>query len=208
MKHARDHEKAVSSYIMKDMNAEIEKVYAEIRRILDRKGTCTVSVDGRCGSGKSTFAQKLKEDFDAEVFHMDDFFLRPEQRTPQRYASPGENVDHERFEEEILIPLSQGKAFVYYPFDCERMCVSETGIKAQKKPVTVIEGSYSQRSDLRKYYDLNVFLTVDPDEQIRRIIARNPSKEQAFREKWIPLEEAYFKAFDVEDNADIIVRNQ
>ena len=41
---------------------------------------------------------------------MDDFFLQPDQRTKERFESPGENVDHERFEEEILIPLSKHEA--------------------------------------------------------------------------------------------------
>lgn len=190
------------------MDKKYEMICERIRKILAQKGFCIVSIDGRCGSGKSTFGKKLQKEFDGNLLHMDDFFLRMEQRTPERYAAPGENVDHERFEQEVLIPLSERKPFVFYPFDCTCMHVSGKGVEVPVKAVNIIEGSYSMRTDLRKYYDLTVFLTVDPQEQIKRIIARNPDKEDAFREKWIPLEEAYFSAFDVENAADIVIVNQ
>ena len=41
-----------------------------------------VAIDGRCGSGKTTLGEYLKGQFDCNLFHMDDFFLRMEQRTP------------------------------------------------------------------------------------------------------------------------------
>ena len=50
---------------------------------------------------------------------MDDFFLRPEQRTLKRLAEPGGNVDWERFLSEVLVPVRQGKAAVYRPYDCQ-----------------------------------------------------------------------------------------
>lgn len=46
---------------------------------------------------------------------MDDFFLLPQDRTPERLAKPGENVDHERFDREVLSPLCHGQTAVYRP---------------------------------------------------------------------------------------------
>ena len=43
-----------------------------------------VAIDGRCGSGKTTLGEYLKGQFDCNLFHMDDFFLRMEQRTLDR----------------------------------------------------------------------------------------------------------------------------
>ena len=59
------------------------------------------AIDGRCASGKTTLAAQLQQQFDGSVIHMDHFFLRPHQRTPQRYQEPGGNVDRERFLEEF-----------------------------------------------------------------------------------------------------------
>ena len=57
-------------------------------------GPALLAIDGRCGSGKSTLAAHMAQVFGCPVFHMDDFFLPPELRTPERLAQPGENVHH------------------------------------------------------------------------------------------------------------------
>ena len=41
-------------------------------------------LDGPCGSGKTTLAEKLSRLYGAPTVHMDDFFLPPELRTPER----------------------------------------------------------------------------------------------------------------------------
>lgn len=177
-----------------------------IEEILKEKGRCIVSIDGRCASGKSTLGAKLKEQWDGLLLHMDHFFLRMEQRTPERYQTPGENVDHERFLEEVLTPLSQNVPFTYYPFTHETMSLSTVPVHAIPKPVTVIEGSYSQRDDLRRYYDLNVAINIDPELQIERLKKRNPERLQMFIDKWIPLEEMYFKAYRIYERADVVLK--
>ena len=50
------------------------------------------AIDGRCGSGKSTLAGLAAHRLGCPLFHMDDFFLPPALRTPERYAAPGGNV--------------------------------------------------------------------------------------------------------------------
>lgn len=55
------------------------------------------------------------------LFHMDDFFLPPALRTPERYAAPGGNVHYERVEAELLRPLRETGAACFRPFDCRSM---------------------------------------------------------------------------------------
>jgi len=162
-----------------------------------------ISIDGRCASGKTTLAARLQQALDCSVFHMDDFFLRPEQRTQERYETPGENVDHERFLEEVLLPLSQGEAVCYRPFDCSTGQLGDP-IPVKPAPVAVIEGSYSCHPNLAPFYDLKVFLTLSPEAQMRRIILREGEKyAEVFRTRWIPLEERYFAACQVEKTANL-----
>ena len=66
-----------------------EEVKAEIRSRLDERGSVVVAIEGMCGAGKSTFAEELAREFDARLFRADDYFLRPEQRTPQRLSEVG-----------------------------------------------------------------------------------------------------------------------
>lgn len=188
---------------MMNSNAYDQAVSA-IDAALSREKHTVVAIDGRCGSGKTTLASQLQAHYVCPVIPMDGFFLRPEQRTAQRLATPGENVDHERFLEEVLLPLRKGEAFSYRPFDCSAMSLG-TPIAVMPDKLTIIEGSYSCHRSLWDHYDLRIFLTVDPSEQMRRITARNGAYSEVFQQKWIPLEEAYFTAFDLPSRCDLLL---
>ncbi len=179
-----------------------DELAGAVRALLARRDRVLVALDGRCASGKTTLAARLHADRGWEVVHLDHFFLRPEQRTRERYKTPGENVDHERFLAEVLLPLREGRRVTYRPFDCGKQSLGAP-IAVNQAPVTVIEGSYACHPALWDRYDLRVCLTVDPAEQLRRLAARNgPEGAERFREKWIPLEEAYLSAFRIEARCD------
>ena len=174
----------------------IEKYNSESRLL--------IAIDGRCASGKTTLSAELQKILLCNVIHMDQFFLRPEQRSEYRLALPGENVDHERFLSEVLIPLTKGEEFAYSPFDCKTMMLREK-INIGIKRINIIEGSYSCHNSLFNYYDLRIFLDVSKTEQIRRILLRDGSEQlKMFETKWIPLEEMYFKEFDIANRCDYI----
>lgn len=162
-----------------------------------------IGIDGRCAAGKTTLAAALQAEIGCAVFHMDDFFLRPEQRAETRLQTAGENVDHERFLEEVLLPLKNGESTVVYrPYDCKKQALTGE-VTVRTAAVNVVEGSYSLHPSLWGFYDLRVFLTVSPEEQMRRIIRRNGEENaEIFRDRWIPLEEKYFAAFDIEGRCD------
>lgn len=175
-----------------------EKALTLIRKAAKTHEHLLVAIDGRCASGKTTLANELAHLLNCQMIRMDHFFLRPEQRTQERYAEAGGNVDRERFLQEVLIPLQAGKPFSYQPFDCHTMTLGDP-IFVDRAPVTIVEGTYSCHPALRDAYHLRFFLTVDGEEQLRRIAARNGEAALAvFKARWIPLEEAYFAAFDVE----------
>lgn len=155
-----------------------------------------IAIDGRCAAGKTTLAGYLQETYGWSVVHMDDFFLRPWQRTEERLAKPGGNVDYERVLEEVLIPLSKEQAVSYHPYDC-KMQKMQKKIELQPKTVQIFEGSYSCHPALREYYSLKIFLDISKEEQLERIIRRNGQTVRMFQEKWIPLEELYFSECDV-----------
>ncbi len=162
-----------------------------------------VAIDGRSASGKTTLANALARELDANVFHMDDFFLRPEQRTPERLALPGENVDRERFAREVMTPLLSEKEFSYRPFSCKTQSLGEP-VKVTPRRINIIEGAYSCHPSLYGFYHLRVFLDIDADAQLERIKRRNPDTADVFFSRWIPLEEAYFAAYDIKARCDIV----
>lgn len=172
---------------------------------LSDKSRKIIAIDGRCASGKTMLAKQLNETAGWSVFHMDDFFLRPEQRTPKRLDTPGENVDHERFLEEVLIPLKNGAEEIEFrPFDCKVFSLAEP-VRVRAGKVCVVEGCYSCHPRLWENYGLKIFMTIDPEEQMRRIIRRNGSeKAKQFADLWIPLEEKYFSAYNVQSLCDML----
>ena len=183
----------------------IHKKYVPFLKLfkdIDNKHPSIISIDGRCASGKTTLSNLLKQIYDCNVFKMDDFFLQPHQRTKKRIESPGENVDHERFEQEVLIPLSKHEDIKLRKFNCSTLSIQSAHLIPYKS-FNVIEGSYSMHSDLQRYYSYSVFLTVSKEEQLSRLEKRNPNMLNNFIQRWIPLEELYFKTFSIQDICDI-----
>lgn len=182
----------------------MDQITAHIGVLLQSRNRISVAIDGRCAAGKTTLAETLRQFYQCTVIHMDDFFLRPEQRTPERLQTPGGNIDYERFSEEVLLPLQRSCAFSYRPWRCSSQQLGAP-IFVNPSPLTIVEGSYSCHPLLGKYYDFSVFLTVSPQEQLQRISVRNNKSAEVFREKWIPMEEQYFQAFSVKENSDLMM---
>lgn len=112
-------------------------------------------------------------------------------------------MDHERFLAEVLLPLKEGREAVFRPFDCHVMALGEP-IRVEPEGVILVEGAYACHPELWEHYDLRAFLTVAPELQRRRILERNgPEGLRAFLERWIPLEEAYFAAWQVEGRCEL-----
>ncbi len=165
-----------------------------------------IAIEGGSASGKSTLAQTLQKLYGCAVFHMDDFFLQPHQRTKERLEETGGNVDRERFEKEVLIPLSKNETVLYRKYDCKTKEMLPSEEIAPKK-ITVVEGAYCMHPSLRKYYTISVFLDISEDTQKKRIHKRNSEElQKRFFEEWIPMENRYFKEFDIKNSCDIIVK--
>lgn len=165
-----------------------------------------IAIDGRSASGKTTLANQLGSLLNADVLHMDDFFLPPKLRTKERLDMPGGNVHYERFMEEVLPYLSAKQPFSYRIFNCCKM--DYDGRREMKDaPFRIVEGSYSHHPLFKDYADLTVFSDIEPEEQMRRIRLRNgDEKAEVFKNKWIPLEERYFKAFDIAKKASVYLK--
>lgn len=186
------------------MEQIMETAKKQIDELLAAKDTVIVAIDGKCTSGKTTLASKLAEIYDCNVFHMDDFFLRPEQRTPERFAEVGGNVDYERFREEVLLPLKSGMAFSYCPFDCSTFTLAAP-VAVTPKKLNIIEGTYSHHPYFGNPYDLKILLTVDEENQRQRILERPSFLHKRFFEEWIPMENQYFEVFGISDQSEIIL---
>ena len=178
-------------------------IYKKIDEMMKVKKNFIIALDGCCAAGKTTLAASIKSHYDCNIFTTDNFFLQPHQRTPERFAEPGGNVDYERFRSEIIVPLMNGAPFAYRPYDCGIQALT-TPVEVQPTPMSVVEGVYCMHPSFGDVYDIKVFMSIEPDEQRRRLLARNPALYERFVGEWIPMEHAYFNAFDIRSRCDFI----
>ena len=191
--------------VISNRYAKFLPLFSRIDALRNSGGASVVAIEGGSASGKSTLGEILREVYDCNLFHTDDFFLRPEQRTPQRLAEIGGNIDRERFCDEVADRLLRNEKVVYRPFNCSLQALGEE-ISVEPKPLSIVEGVYSMHPAFSRYYDLAVFLEIDAEYQKKRILARNsPTFAKRFFEEWIPLEERYFVGTDIRARADMII---
>lgn len=181
-------------------------IFERIDLALSSGKSITLAIDGNSGAGKSTLGTMLSQTYDANLFRMDDFFLRPEQRTKTRLQEVGGNVDYERFRTEVLDNIRHGNKFSYRIYDCTIGEYTDE-IFVSPKTINIVEGVYSMHPYLREAYDFTIFMTIDPQLQVERIRQRNGEVMlNRFLKEWIPLENKYFSQLNIPQLADIKIR--
>lgn len=184
------------------MKQVLDTILSELHKTTKRP--FLIAVDGMCGSGKTTLGNYLAKELNASLFHMDDFFLQPHQRTKARLSEPGGNVDYERFKAEVLDHVSDTDGVTFRPFSCKEWRLAEEAITVPYNDIVIVEGSYSHHPYFEDIYDVKIFLEISSEEQKKRIIARDGKDIwPMFEEKWIPLENKYFEKFKVKEKSDM-----
>ena len=69
--------------------------------------------------------------------------------------------------------------------------------------VVLVEGVYSFRPELRRYYDFSIMVTTPQDERLRRWKQRGDPDEQI--ERWRASEDLYFESTHPEEAAEMVV---
>ena len=164
-----------------------------------------ITIDGRCGSGKTTMAEKLQTALNCPVIHTDDFVIPHAQKTSERLAIPGGNEDVDRIVKEVLEPFFAGKEI--HP----RKYNWYTDAYEEQEPIPpgkllILEGSYSNLPPIAERAALRVFLSITPEKQMERLRKRNSAEAlQGFIKRWIPLEEAYLEAYGLPDDGCLVL---
>ena len=177
----------------------------KIKQIKEAKDLVLIGIDGPCASGKTTLADLLARELDAQVIRADDFFLPLALKTPERLAEAGGNIHYERFREEIARGIKSGKAFEYGVYNCSKGEITEKKTVIPEG-IIIVEGSYSLHQKMQLDYDFKIFVEAPLELRLERILERNgKEKLEVFKEKWIPMEDAYFDFYKVKENCDIVI---
>lgn len=158
-----------------------------------------VLVDGRSGSGKSTFAERLARLLHAAVVHSDDIAWHHD---PIRWADV--LVDG------VIAPWRRGEAVHFRPPGWVVRGRPGT-VEVAPRPVLIVEGVGAGRSDLAARAELVVWVQSDRDEARRRgllrdvELGRTPTEAEEFWDEWMRAEEPFLAADRPWSRASLVV---
>lgn len=185
----------------KDEISRFLDLFLKIEELLRNNERVIIGIDGNSAGGKTTLAKALQDIYNADVIHMDDFFLPANFRTDERLNEVGGNIHYERFMDEVISKIKESE-LVYGVFDCSTM---NYGMKKRirTKPMLIVEGVYSLHPKFIHIYDLKVFLSVSQKDQKSRILDRSDGdKLRRYETEWLPMENKYFDELEVYNKCD------
>ena len=156
-----------------------------VRALLPAENMALVLVDGRSGSGKSTFAERLARILDGAVVHSDDIAWHHD---PIDWADV--LVDG------VITPWRCGEA-VYFRPPGWVMQGRPGAIEVPLHRVLIVEGVGAGRSGLAARAELVVWVQSDRDEARRRglerdvKLGRTPKEAEVFWDEWMRSEEPF-----------------
>lgn len=165
-----------------------------------------IGIDGPSGAGKTSLVEELEKQFDITVFHVDDYFLPADRKSPNRLREPGGNFDYERMEKEVFHHINDD--FIQSnKYNCKTACY-EMKTALERKRIVVVEGVYALHPKFIPYYNYTVFLDIDRPLQLKRILSRsNNTMLERFKNEFIPLEDLYFDSLSVRNRVNLLVKN-
>lgn len=191
--------------IAKSLSPYVERVARLVDSRLVEGRPLIIAIDGRCASGKTSFATMLSCALGCPVVHTDDFYLPLARRNEEIMKDYFGHMDLARLGAEVLVPFSEGKSISYRPFSCKSQSFLDE-IKIDAPRALIIEGTYSLFPTLSPYYDIRIFL--DTDRQKERLIEREGEEGYLrFASLWIPREEEYLKEVNPKALCDLVIEN-
>jgi uridine kinase len=181
---------------------------ASRRRTNDHRSPLLVAIDGGGGSGKSTLAASLASTFDQlVVIHGDDFYspmndeIRRALTAEAAYASL---FDWRRLETEIALPLAEGRTARFHQYDWETGQVLPEPLEVPPAGIVVIEGVFSLRPELRRYWDVTIYVDTPTPIRMERMVQRAENTPSQI-ERWEAAETFYLATEKPATWADLVV---
>lgn len=187
-----------------------------------------VGFDGIDGAGKTTLANELVPVVEKLGRHVvrasiDGFHNPSEIRAAKGKLSPEgyflDSFDYGYLTESFLKPVSrvsQASRLTAANFDWKTNREDkECKIEVHPHSILLFDGVFLFRRELFDFWDLRIFVEIDPDTSLRRGIARDSGLlggEQATREKYLkrylPGQRLYLDQYSPRENAHILILNE
>lgn len=175
-------------------------LHALVERLLPPGPNHLILVDGRSGSGKSTFATRLARLLEGQVVHTDDI------------AWNYDIIDWDgALVQGVVEPWRAGQDVSYRPPGWVKMG-REGAVEVSASPLLIVEGVSSGRKSLAELADLVVWVQSDNEQARTRGIERDmqserpdPVEAERFWDEWMSTETPYLNKERSWEHAQLIV---
>jgi uridine kinase len=185
-----------------------------------------IAVDGPDASGKTTLADEIARACPSQGrpvvrIQADHFLQSPTLRYRQGRDSPvgffEDTYDLDALVQRVLVPLIEGdQRIVRRHYDRERD--GPFGDPLERVPsnaLVIVDGLFLLRRELRRFWDLSIFLEVTENERLRRALNRDATRLGSshgvvlrYRTRYLPGFALYVHREDPQAIADIIIGNE
>ena len=160
--------------VVKNEFCDYLDVFIKISRLYSSGHEVTIAMDGPSYSGKTALSKLISTVFDCNIFDTRDFFI------PgigfQRSKDVVTNIDIKRLKTEVLDNLNTGEPFSYGIYNRELDKINHR-LAVPPKRLNIVKGGYSLHPLIRKYYELKIYMGIDPKLQAKKFIDyENPAK--------------------------------
>lgn len=186
-----------------------------------------VAVDGPDAAGKRTLADRIASVLAARgrtvIRASVDDFQRPRADRYRRgpYSADGyyrDSFDYAALRRLLLDPLgpSGDRSYRTAVFDFVHD-VEQAGLAgvAAKDAIVIVDGVFLLRRELVSARDFTVFVSITPDETLRRALVRDVASfgsteevERRYRERYLPAQALYLTEVRPRDRAAVVVENE
>ncbi|GAA2347597.1 uridine kinase family protein [Dactylosporangium salmoneum] len=158
-----------------------------------------IGVDGRAGSGKTTFARRLAAELGTRrrvtVLHTDDYLDGWSKLL----------IWQQRLREWVFEPFRRGEAGAYRQYDWERERLGDEWTSIEPPDVLVVEGVGSASVGMRPDLTLGVLVHAPRELRIRRGIERDGEALRDEWMRWMASEDGHFAEDKPSAAADVLV---
>ncbi|MFA7367171.1 MAG: AAA family ATPase [Bacilli bacterium] len=168
--------------------------------IVNQDCRCIISLEGKCGSGKSYLADRLSKHLDITVLHMDNFFLPNSRKTKDRLNEIGGNIDY-KLVRDTLINIKNNNPKSIKIFDCKKQEYYK--IPFNNKKIIILEGVYSSHPFFKDLIDKAMFIDTPLKLRLERLQLRD--NYERYIQEWIPLEDKYYNELNIQYSSDLII---
>jgi uridine kinase len=207
---------------MKDSNKKLPAIGLEIieqlQNLLSRqRNPIVVAIDGGSGAGKSTLALIIKDELDAALIPLDDFFSANIPGSEWDKFTVEEKLKHVfdwvRLRNHAIVPLLKGQPAKYHAFDFRSGLRADGtyGMEKERKKlepadVILIEGAYSASPELTDLIDFAILVDVPIEERHVRLEAREDHDFLVkWHQRWDEVEIYYFNQVRPKNSFDFVV---